>query len=296
MVNYFMKEFKPNVNPVSNNTVTINFASAMRIPLDQVVSKLNSSIGDREYIKLVNDYYSDILDDIFMKRETGQMSICTQLFTNLKFVMALTQVIHNVQLTQTSRWRLNKMCFDYLMLEDSDKEFASTLLSLSKTTNRDKIPALCVIPLPENIATLLALARYSSDKDIVNVRRLNNVIMNQPASTMTEQMIVDIYLTLFDRVLPLFIGVMLDVISPQMLNESTSEIYGTISLAILDIMNELPIADIKRGLTIFSETRKIQYSNYPLRFNIESFAPDDYPRIYKAINELYLEGVHIETH
>ena len=188
------------------------------------------------------------------------------------------------------------MCFDYLMLDDCDKDFAAALLSLSKTTNRDKIPSLCVIPLPENIATLLALARYSSDKDIVNVRRLNSVIMSQPVTTMTEQMIVDIYLALFERVLPLFIGVMLDVISPQMLNENTSEIYGTISLAILDIMNELPIADIKRGLTIFSETKRIQYSNYPLRFNIESFAPDDYPRIYTALMELHQEGTYIDLH
>ena len=124
-----------------------------------------------------------------------------------------------------SRRRLNKMCYDYLVLDKNnikDEYVSGLLMTLSKTVNRDKIPTLCAIPLPEDIASLFALSRYSSEKEIINVRRLNKALMKQSVSVITEQRIIDIYLALFDHVLPLFTGVMLDVISPQSLNENSA--------------------------------------------------------------------------
>ena len=109
------------------------------------------------------------------------------------------------------------------------------------------------------------------------------------------QKIVDIYLALFEHVLPLFTGVLLDVVSPQNMNSNSSEIYGLITLAMLDIMNELPIADIKTGLVRFEETRQIWYPDSPLRLNLESCSEEDYPRVLCAIDQLKTEGVYITT-
>ena len=120
--------------------------------------------------------------------------------------------------------------------------------------------------------------------------------MKQPENLLDEQKIIDIYLALFDRVLPLFTGVMLDVVSPQnMQSTSAEEIYGLITLAILDIMDELPVADIKRGLKLFDEDRKILYPDSSLRMNFKACSPADFPRFCRALDELEAEGVYIET-
>ena len=177
-----------------------------------------------------------------------------EIFTVPKFIISITQAMYSITPSHVTRRRLNKMCYDYLVLEGEhhkDGYVSGLLMTLSKTVNRDRIPVLCTIPLSEDLASMLSLARYSSEKDVTNVKRLNRVLMVQPLNTITEQKIIDIYLALFDHVLPLFTGVMLDVVSPQTLNEDDAEIYGLITLAILDIMEELPLADIKKGLILF---------------------------------------------
>ena len=200
-------------------------------------------------------------------------------------------------ITSQTKRRLNKMSFDYLMIDenDRDKYISGLLMALSKTVNRDKIPRLCTIALPEDMSSLLSLSRYSSEKEVLNVKRLNKVLMSQPLTSLSEQKIVDIYLALFEHVLPLFTGVLLDVVSPQNMNSNSSEIYGLITLAMLDIMNELPIADIKTGLVRFEETRQIWYPDSPLRLNLESCSEEDYPRVLCAIDQLKTEGVYITT-
>lgn len=283
----------------SQGSVTLDFTSNVTLTPEMLVNKLKNInvMTDKEVYELVNDYYEDILTDIFIKKEKQEKSEFTDLFTVPKFIIALTQVMYTLTPSHTTRRRLNKMSYDYLVLKERNRDpyVSGLLMALSKTVNRDKIPKLCTLPLPEDLASLLALSRYSSEKEVLNVKRLNRVLLNQPADSITEQKIVDIYLSLFEHILPLFTGVMLDVISPQNLSPNTAEVYGLITLAALDIMNELPIVDIKKGLTMFDEDRKIQYPDSPLRINLESCSQEDYPRLLKAIDLLKQEGVYIST-
>lgn len=285
-------QFQSVVKP-STNYVNIDLMQTVILTDEELCSRLDSDLTDEQLYQLVKNYYSRMLDDIFEKKETRQASYFTKYFTQPKFITTLTQIMYSVNITDTIRMRLNKMCYDYLSISDPQDYMTGLMMALSKTVNRDILPRLCAVPIPEDLATLLALSRYSSDKDVINVRRMNKVLVSQPQEFMTEQKIVDIYLTLFDHILPLFTGVMLDVVSPQNLSSNSSEVYGTISLAILDIMDQLPSADIKKGLQLFDDTRRIQYPDSPLRFNIESFSPVDYPRINKALDELKSEGIYI---
>ena len=261
----------------------------------QAKFSLIDTMSDREIYELVKEYYETILTTIFESNDKLIRRSFIDLFTNAKFILALTQAMYTVTPNDITKKRLNKMCYDYLVISehDSNDYIGGLLMSLAKTINRDKIPLLCAIPLPEDLSSMIALSRYSSEKEVVNVKRLNRVLMNQPIDSISEQQIVNIYLTLFDHVLPLFTGVMLDVESPSNMNQNAMEVYGVITLSILDIMNELPTADIKKGLTLFDEDRRIQYSDKPIRINLESITESDYPRILTAIDQLKSEGIII---
>lgn len=261
----------------------------------QAKFSLIDTMSDREIYELVKEYYETILTTIFESNDKIIRRSFIDLFTNTKFILALTQAMYTVTPNDITKKRLNKMCYDYLVISehDSNDYIGGLLMSLAKTINRDKIPLLCAIPLPEDLSSMIALSRYSSEKEVVNVKRLNRVLMNQPVDSISEQQIVNIYLTLFDHVLPLFTGVMLDVESPSNMNQNAMEVYGVITLSILDIMNELPTADIKKGLTLFDEDRRIQYSDKPIRINLESITESDYPRILTAIDQLKSEGIII---
>ena len=261
----------------------------------QAKFSLIDTMSDREIYELVKEYYETILTTIFESNDKLIRRSFIDLFTNAKFILALTQAMYTVTPNDITKKRLNKMCYDYLVISehDSNDYIGGLLMSLAKTINRDKIPLLCAIPLPEDLSSMIALSRYSSEKEVVNVKRLNRVLVNQPVDSISEQQIVNIYLTLFDHVLPLFTGVMLDVESPSNMNQNAMEVYGVITLSILDIMNELPTADIKKGLTLFDEDRRIQYSDKPIRINLESITESDYPRILTAIDQLKSEGIII---
>lgn len=281
------------------NYVELDFSSNVVMDENMLLKTLSTIdiMDGTELYKIVHDYYNAILNNIFHNKENGQGSPFTYLFTVPKFIITLTQIMYVETPDDTTRRRLNKMSYDYLVLKerDQDKYVSGLLMSLSKAINKDKIPKLCTLQLSEEFASLLLLARYSSEKEIINVRRLNRVLINQPLSSLSEQKIVDIYIQLFSHVLPLFTGIMLDVMPTQTMTPDMQEIYGLITLAALDIMNELPLQDIKAGLTMFNDDRKIQYSDMPLRMNLESCSPEDYPRFIAAIDELKSEGVYIET-
>lgn len=256
--------------------------------LDKIMNL--DSLSDNELFDIIKNYYNIILDDIF-KNKTAAL---VDLFLNPRFIQVSTQAFYSVQLTDTQKCRVNKMVYDYLVLNREKDSYIQTLLmSLSKTINRDKIPLLCAKKIPEDLASLLALSRYSSEKDTINVKRLNRIIMMQSQDLMTEQMVIDIYLTLFDHVTPLFEGIMLDVISPYGMTPAQSEIYATITLAMFDIIHELPSADLYQLFKSFATDKQLLYPDNSVRVNLESCSVNDYPKIIRVIDILKQEGIYL---
>ena len=249
-------------------------------------------LDDSELYKILSNYLDKILDEIFNNKNTRFIS----LFTTPKFISTLTQVLYNITLSDSQKKKLNKMAYDYLIKKTEKDEYVSSLLSvMAKVVNRDIIPTLCGLGMPESIAAMLAMARFSNEKEIINVRRLNHILMQQPPETLSEQLIVDIYCKLFDHMLALFEGVMLDVVSPQVMSSGEAEIYGLITLAALDIFEALPMQTLKYGLSLFEEDKRVLYSDYHVRMNLESCSPQDYPRLLAAIDELKSAGIFMPT-
>lgn len=248
------------------------------------------NIEDSELYKILSNYLERILDEIFTNKNMKFIS----LFTTPKFISVLTQVLYNITLTDSQRKKLNKMAYDYLIKKTDKDEYVSSLLSvMAKVVNRDIIPVLCGLGIPESVAAMLAMARYSNEKELINVRRLNRILMQQPPENISEQLIIDIYCKLFDHMLALFEGVMLDVVSPQVMSSGEAEIYGLITLATLDIFEALPMETLKYGLTLFEQDKRMIYPDYHVRINLESCSPQDYPRLLAAIDALKLNDIYM---
>lgn len=280
------------VQEKGEDPVLVNLSSNMYVNPDVLKVELSKidSLTDKELYDLVQAHYNDILDQIFTSKDGDLID----LFTNNRFIMAATQVVYTLELSEVQRRRSNKMAYDYFIIpeEKRDSYTQSLLMGFSKTLNRKQIPLLCGLTLPENIASLLALSRYSSESEIINVKRLNNIMCHQPQDIIDEQMCVNIYLTLFNHMTPLFEGIMLDIQSPDAMNPNMAEVYGNITLAMLDLVNELPLVDIETLLLTFQEHKRMMYPDNSLRINLESCVPSDYPRLFQVIDKMKHEGTY----
>lgn len=290
MYEQFMRQPQTQQN---TQTITVDFSNM--IGGSNIKSKLSNidSLTNADIYNIFGTYLNDILDCIF--KDKDQQLI--ELFTNARFITIATQAMYNITPTTTQRRRLNKLAYDYLILKNDNKskEISALMINFSKVVNKDITPRLCGYGLSEEVATMIALARYSSEREITNTKRLNRVIMQQPMKIMTEQMIVDIYCALYTSALDLFEGVMYDIASYQTLNENEKEIYGTITLALLDIINELPMSLIKEVLRCFTNNQQMLHPDSRLRFNIESFCPEDYPRLDECIQWMKNNGEQLPT-
>ena len=144
--------------------------------------------------------------------------------------------------------------------------------------------------LSESLCTDLAISRYSTSDLVVAMKRLNIVIINSSLNIMTEQTIINIYEKLFDNLTPMFEGIMFDAWDEDDFNDQEQEeIYGTITLAILDILKEAPIDHIRTVITMYSQDHQYLYPNNPVRINLRAIAVSDYRRIIDAVD--YVENV-----
>ena len=247
------------------------------------------SLQDKELFEILRDSYESILTDIFVDKNEYYL----HLFTNTRFLSIMIQVISSINnISHTNRTYVNKIVYDYLTLDKKDQYVKQLMYSLSKMVNKDVLPRLLGLGLQEDLAIYLALARFSSQKEIVNVKRVNFVIMTSPIEVMTEQMIVYIYEKLFDRITPLFVGTMIDNCKQDM-SQEMEEIYSTISLAVLDILNTMPSNDIRKVLISYVGDYQAIYYKSGYRFSMQCLS-NDYSRINQVVQALYAnENIYV---
>ena len=262
--------------------------------IDYIKDKLFKldDLSDQDVYNLIYKTYKFILDEMFISKNIDLIKF---LYTNPRFIMNLGNVLSRpeIQLDSMQVIYCNKLAYDFFTARgDKDDYIRALLINLVKTVNRSVIPGLIGLGLNEELAALLSNARYSTFKENIQVKRLNFIMMIQPKELMTVQMVVDIYGKLFDRITPLFSGIMYDTIT-QGMSSDMEEVYATINVAILEIVNNLPDNIMYQLLRNFSEAHSLINLDKMVRFNIYSFAPEDYPRLYNTLEVLKLENVYL---
>lgn len=265
-------------------------------------SKLDSinEMEDKELYNIIKESYDSILNDIFHRKDPKYL----ETFASQKFLTIMIQVLSSIpNIDSNDIIYANKLAYDYHTYKNNDPYIKQLFFILSKTVNKQKIAELMSIGLEEKLAAYIAMSRYSSFDEIINVKRMNFVIITSSTQEiMTLQTIVRIYEKLFNRLTLLLEGVMFDVLDEseedeesEWITEDALEIYSTISLAILSILEDQPSSIITKVLSTYTADFKDKYSvsKIPVRFAMKSLSPGEYPRLTSIIESLSNEGIYV---
>ena len=271
-----------------NNLVQPDFnnlnESAFKNSLNNILS-----MDEHHIAVIVKNSIDEIVNDIL----SGNIPYIS-IFSNSNFINGFIRAIGSIPIDYKIRLACNKLTYDYFTSENALAEIKQKYLHISRVVNRQEINKLMSLGIDENTACNLALCRYSSTVEPTNVKRLNFALYHRDPNVMTEQMIVWIYEKLFDRISPLFYGIMFEVYSPQEeqdFGESFMEIYGTVGIACLDILNNMTSENIAKVINGYIEDW--EYRGKPMvRFSLRSLSAD-YSRITRVVDHIISSGKYV---
>gem|GEM_PF-1813248 len=264
--------------------IDINMLDSIEMNPSILVPRLSNinNIDDNLLFQLLQEAYTHILDKSFI--DTNSVLIAN-LFTNERFVEIFTRVLSakTDSFTLDQKINCNRLIYDF-MIYKKDPNIMNLLYGLARTINRDSIPRLYGYGFSNKLIIDLIISRYSTKDQKVAMKRVNCTIMNSDIDMMTEQNIVYIYEKFFDHLSPMFEGIMFDVWEADSMTINQEEIYGRITLAILDILNESPLDVIYAVLKNYAQTKCYLQNAAPVRINLKSIAVSDYGRICQMVD------------
>lgn len=282
------------------NVGDLNIERNVLVDSDMLVYELQrlDKKNDQEIYNLVMMSYNLILDIDFINKGKNRIFLANA-FKDRRFVSVFCNIVSSVQITDIQKICCNKFIYDYFTMASSSKDeyIVNLLYNLGWMINQQSVPGLYGKGLDQKLVTYLAIARYSTTDERLAAKRVNVIIINQPLSVMTEQIIINIYEELFNKsLLALFEGIMFDYWDFDNdeieYDEEQEEVYGTINLAILDIVNDMPMTMITELLRSYSQTKQYCHSTDRVRFDIHSISAD-YSRILQAIRYVESEGIFV---
>ena len=252
--------------------------------LQEELENIDTMSASRLY-NVMKSSYKLFLNEVFNNKNQYYI----YLLTNEKFLNVFIEVMAYVtDLDKDIIMNINKIAYDYTILSDRNENIKNLLFSLSRIINRSVIPKLVGLGLSENYASYLALARYSSKDEILNIRRLNYIIMSGDTEVITCQMIVRIYEKLFDDFVDLFKGVMFDTMMYSNVPLNAPEIYNRISYSITGMLNNLPSNLINKVLKEYIISYYNNFPRYSYRFSLK-IIPVNFDRVLKVLNDIKQE-------
>lgn len=282
-------------NEVHDEKVNINIANDPSINkglLDDIITNgtLNN-YSDTDLYNLLSNNLRGFLLNIFERKDQEYI----KMIISDRFLRILIQVVSNTNIDYMNKIYLNNLCYDYITLDDKYKNLVinELIYKLANITNKTHIPILIGLGIPEKIACYIVLSRFSTNDEFVNITRMNFVILNTNVN-LTEQMIVDIYQNLFERVTSLFEATMIDTYddTEEWYTEEIDDRYSLITLALLDILNSLPSDAIRRVLDDYVSVYNTLYFGKKVRCDLRCLS-NDYIRIRLIVEQMIKEGIKL---
>lgn len=266
------------------------------IETDEAICKrfyvtLSSPNVEVDILNYIIDNTSKLLEMAVIKRKPEAI----QILVNGKYLSALKDCIANGTFAlqeETDRNRLNRVCYDYNRMSDHNMFIQNLLLNIVVLMNNKTAQILMGYGLSLEQAGSVIVARYSTADDIrTNYKRVIRTIQSMPEGLMDKSTILKIFGKLCNKsVRDLFIACMMDKYI-QFYSSEEENVYHTVSLAILDIVESMTMNDIHTILSAYMQAQK--HSEKHPRFQLKSISLGDYPRINQQIDMMELSGTYI---
>ena len=253
--------------------------------LTGIINKINNinNLNDKEIRDIIIRQHSMILNyDLFLQSNETRMQ-ALYLFTNERFLKNFLEVIRILDLSKHEIICLNKIAYDYYILENKDQKIADLLYRLTTEVNGKQVTVLSGI-LGISGAQILAMVRNSSFKIEKCIHRVNTYIIKCNLD-LTVQNIVDIYCFLFERFTDVFIYTMMEPKYNYILNDYHKNLkFDNTSIALLEILNSLTTNDIRKVISDYGFILNMVKPNYPPRFSLKIAIR--YKRIVDVVKEI----------
>lgn len=279
--------------PPKPNMVDINFGTLDPEVFENELRTINT-VDDNTLTMFIIKYVNKIADDV-----TSNQANYSYLFRDHRFISCFIRAVSSIpQIDYRLKIASNKLAYDYFVSENPNPQLKKQYLTLAQIVNRLEIARLIGLGVDETSACNFALCRYSSMNERTNVKRLNFSLYHKNPDIFTEQMVVDIYQKLFTSISDLFYATMFETYSDQEMDmfqqsigDAFSEMYGTIGLAVLDLLRDMPSESIRKVLLGYAEEWQTR-SRPPVRFGLRSLS-NDYSRITTMVEYLIANNVVI---
>lgn len=259
------------------------------------------NIPKHEMIGIIKTYI-----DVIVDKTLSDDKSMGKILSHPNFVSAFYEAIQTIPIDFERRLFCNKITYEYGIIDKINPDILTKFKEISSYVNSNTVSKLTGIGIPKRVAEHLAVCRFSSRHENTNVQRLNfamethNENYGRPESLFTEQMCIWVYEQLFDRISDLFIYSMLEVYSEVEFDEFDSrfsdfrDIYGSISLAILKILNNMPKMSIRQVLLKYIDAYEewyIQRKTKP-RFTLRAIS-NEYENLVDVIDHMIDEGYQV---
>ena len=282
----------PSKSPVFNKSILL--ASIYDMP----------NMNDSELRSFVQNSFRSILNNIFFGSPESKDYI--NCFTNIRFLDAFIDVMNRFiqqgnYFDRDNIAKINNICYDYISFNHANKNpsVVNRMFMIANIINSSYLPRLLGMGLSNNLANLLAIARWSDLNPKVCVKRINCIIINQPKSIMTQQNITNIMTVLYEldrdqrNFIKIFPHIMLDVLPDyddadertHWVTDEIQEVDSILSLATLDILNDFTNENIRHILVNYTESYQLIFNGKPYRFSMRRLS-DDYQRINTVVDAL----------
>lgn len=253
--------------------------------LTGIINKINNinNLDDKEIRDIIIRQHSMILNyDLFLQSNETRIQ-ALYLFTNERFLKNFLDVIRILDLSKHEIVCLNKIAYDYYILENKDQKIADLLYRLTTEVNGKQVTVLSGI-LGISGAQILAMIRNSSFKIEKCIHRVNTYIIKCNID-LSVQNIIDIYCFLFERFTDVFIYTMMEPKYNYILNDYHKNLkFDNASIALLEILNSLTTNDIRKVISDYGFILNMVKLNYPARFSLKTATR--YKRIVDVVKEI----------
>ncbi len=251
--------------------------------LSGIMNKIDNidTLNENEIKDIIIRQHSMILNyDLFLMSNETRIQ-AQRLFTNKKFLLCFLDVVRLLDLSQHEKICVNKLAYDYYITPGKNMEISTLLYQLTTEVNGKEVILLSSV-LGMTGARVLAMIRNSSFKEEKCVHRVNTYIIKCDMELSIKD-IIAIYCSLFDRFTNLFVFTMMES-KPNGLSVEENKKFDYISAALLEMLNTLTTADIRKVINDYAFTLKMVKVNTTVRFAIKSAVRFD--RIISVIREV----------